>query len=145
MPFAAIRIIKNDGEEQTAQVQELEDSALADRAIAIDVEYSDVNFKDGLCITGTLGLVETFPLTAGIDIVGMVTESNHSTIAVGDLVTVNGWGIGTNFDGGFAQKARVDAAWVTPVPRASTASPPPRSAPSATPPPWPCSRCKTTT
>ena len=48
------------------QVQQLEDIDLPDRGIAIDVEYSDVNFKDGLCITGTLGLVETFPVTAGM-------------------------------------------------------------------------------
>ena len=117
MSFAAIRIVKNDGEEQTVQVQQLEDNDLPDRGIAIDVEYSDVNFKDGLCITGTLGLVETFPVTAGIDIVGTVTASTDSSIGVGDLVTVNGWGIGTSFDGGFAQRARVDAAWVTPVPK----------------------------
>ena len=117
MSFAAIRIVKNDGEEQTVQVHQLEDSDLPDRGIAIDVEYSDVNFKDGLCITGRLGLVETFPVTAGIDVVGTVTASTDSGIGVGDLVTVNGWGLGTSFDGGFAQRARVDAAWVTPVPK----------------------------
>lgn len=76
------------------QVQQLEDIDLPDRGIAIDVEYSDVNFKDGLCITGTLGLVETFPVTAGINIVGMVTASTDSSIGVGDLVTVNGWASG---------------------------------------------------
>jgi acrylyl-CoA reductase (NADPH) len=117
MPFSAIRIIKNDGQELSAEVQELDDNSLPDHGIAVDVEYSDVNFKDGLCITGTLGLVESFPITAGIDLVGTVTESDDTNIAVGDVVTVNGWGIGTSHDGGFAQKARVDAAWVTPLPK----------------------------
>jgi acrylyl-CoA reductase (NADPH) len=116
MSFAAIRIHKNADGEHTARVEELDDNDLPDRPISIDVHYSDVNFKDGMCITGTLGLVDTFPVTAGIDIVGTVTESADPSVAVGDLVTVNGWGIGTSYDGGFAQKARVDAAWVTPVP-----------------------------
>jgi acrylyl-CoA reductase (NADPH) len=117
MSFRAVRILKNDGEGQTAQVQDLDESTLSDRGIAIDVEFSDVNFKDGMCIAGLYGFVTTFPVTAGIDIVGTVTASDDAGIAVGDLVTVNGWGVGSDFDGGFAQRARVDAAWVTLVPK----------------------------
>lgn len=117
MSFRAVRILKNDGEGQTAEVQELDDSTLPDRGVAIDVTFSDVNFKDGMCIAGLFGFVSSFPVTAGIDIVGTVTASDDAAIAVGDLVTVNGWGVGSDVDGGFAQRARVDAAWVTPVPK----------------------------
>ncbi len=56
-------------------------------------------------------------MTAGIDIVGRVTASTDAEVAIGDLVTVNGWGVGTDSDGGFAERARVDPAWVTPVPK----------------------------
>src|SRR5690242_14017597 len=100
MSFRAVRIIKH-GEGQTAQVEDLDESSLVDRGVAIDVEFSDVNFKDGMCIAGLFGFVTTFPVTAGIDIVGTVTASDDAGIAVGDLVTVNGWGVGSDFDGGF--------------------------------------------
>ena len=117
MSFAAVRILKKDGADQTAEVQSLEESDLPDRGVAIDVEYSDVNYKDGMCIAGMFGFVTSFPVTAGIDIIGTVTASDDPEVAVGDLVTVNGWGVGSDSDGGFAQRARVDAAWVTPVPK----------------------------
>ena len=115
MSFAAIRITKQDGQVQTVQVEQLDEVDLPDRGIAIDVEYSDVNFKDGLCIAGLLS--ETFPLTAGIDAVGTVTASDDPGISRGDVVSVNGWGLGIHYDGGFAQRARVESAWVTPVPK----------------------------
>ncbi|QJU55525.1 MDR family oxidoreductase [Herbiconiux sp. KACC 21604] len=78
-----------------------------DEAVDLDVLFSSVNFKDGLALTGRPGVLREWPLVPGIDIVGRVTESRSSRFAAGDLVVLNGDGIGENRHGGFATKARV--------------------------------------
>ncbi|WP_368497845.1 MDR family oxidoreductase [Herbiconiux sp. A18JL235] len=97
---AAARLLEIDDEE-------FFEGSGGDEAVDLDVLFSSVNFKDGLAITGRPGVLRAWPLIPGIDIVGRVTRSRSSRFAPGDLVVLNGDGIGENRHGGFATKARV--------------------------------------
>jgi acrylyl-CoA reductase (NADPH) len=96
-------------EDAPATLTEVDDDFLPDEEVAIDVEFSSVNYKDGLALLGTGQIVRAFPLVPGIDLVGTVTASASPRFAVGDRVTLNGDGIGEKRFGGFAQKAKVRA------------------------------------
>jgi len=82
----------------------------------IDVHYSGVNYKDALGATGRGQILKQFPLNGGIDLAGIVESSTDDRFKVGDRVLVNGCGLGESHDGGLAEKARVPADWVMPVP-----------------------------
>ncbi|MDM4763329.1 MDR family oxidoreductase [Galbitalea sp. SE-J8] len=105
-----------------AALAERTDAELAPGDVTIDVTHSSVNFKDGLALAGRPGVVRSFPLVAGIDLVGTVAATEPGvgaaggTASVGDRVLVNGWGLGETRDGGLAERARVDADWLVPVP-----------------------------
>jgi len=94
--------------------EELADPALGE--VVVEVEYSSLNYKDGLALTGRPGVVRPERLTAGIDLVGTVAESSAPGIAAGDRVLVNGCGLSESHPGGLAERARVRADWVIPVP-----------------------------
>lgn len=115
--FTAILIDKND-EGQTVAVTELDEAQLPAGDVTIDVEYSTMNFKDGLAITGSSPVVRKFPMVPGIDLAGVVTESSHSDWKVGDRVVLNGWGVGEAHWGGLSQKARLNGDWLVPLPDA---------------------------
>jgi acrylyl-CoA reductase (NADPH) len=106
--FKAIVIEKNDAGYH-ANVKDVEDSALPDGDVTIRIDYSTINYKDGLVITGKSPVVRKFPLHAGIDFAGTVESSNDSRYSSGDKVLLNGWGVGESHSGGLAQKA--DAGW----------------------------------
>src|SRR5690554_944914 len=93
---------------------------LADGEVQIDVEYSSINYKDGLALTGRPGVIRKHPLVPGIDLVGTVAESQDGRWQVGDRVLVNGWGIGENHHGGLAERARVSGDWLVRVPEPLT-------------------------
>lgn len=116
--FSAIVIdnIKDDG--QTVAVTEVDEARLPDGDVTIDVEYSTMNFKDGLAISGRAGVVRKFPMVPGIDLAGTVTESSHRDWQAGDRVVLNGWGVGETHWGGLAQKARVNGDWLVALPAA---------------------------
>jgi acrylyl-CoA reductase (NADPH) len=84
------------------------------------VDYSTINYKDGLAITGKSPVVRKFPLTPGIDLSGTVTESQHPLFKAGDPVVLNGWGVGESHSGGLAQKARLKGDWLVKLPAAFT-------------------------
>jgi acrylyl-CoA reductase (NADPH) len=84
------------------------------------VDYSTINYKDGLAITGKSPVVRKFPLTPGIDLSGTVTESQHPLFKAGDRVVLNGWGVGESHSGGLAQKARLKGDWLVHLPAAFT-------------------------
>jgi len=86
--------------------------------VTIDVEYSSINFKDGLALTGRPGVIKGDALIPGIDLVGVVAASASSAWHPGDRVIVNGWGIGESHHGGLAQRARVNADWLVALPPA---------------------------
>jgi acrylyl-CoA reductase (NADPH) len=101
-------------------VQTLDDSALPEGDVTVQVDYSTVNYKDGLAMTGKSPVVRKFPLTPGIDLAGTVTDSQHPLFKAGDKVVLNGWGVGESHSGGLAQKARLKGDWLVHLPSAFT-------------------------
>jgi acrylyl-CoA reductase (NADPH) len=95
---------------------ELNESDLMSGDVAISVDYSTVNYKDALAISGHAEVIRTFPLIPGIDLAGTVEASTRAGIEVGDRVVANGWGLSQTHHGGFAQKARVNGDWLVKVP-----------------------------
>src|ERR1700712_4985787 len=111
--FKAIVINKADKESpQTVQLSELDDAQLPDAPVTVKVEFSTINYKDGLAITGKSPVVRKFPMVPGIDFAGVVEASSSDAWKPGDRVLLNGWGVGEGHWGGFAQKARVNAEWL---------------------------------
>lgn len=113
--FSAVLIDKND-DGQTVKVAEIDESQLPEGNVTIDVEYSTLNYKDGLAITGSSPVVRKFPMVPGIDLAGVVTESSHADYKAGDRVVLNGWGVGEGHWGGLAQKARLNGDWLVALP-----------------------------
>ncbi len=101
----------------SASLTELDESVLPEGEVSVAVEYSTINYKDALAITGKGPVVRTFPMVPGIDFAGRVTDSHHARFAVGDRVFLNGWGVGERYWGGLAQCARGKADWLLPVPK----------------------------
>jgi acrylyl-CoA reductase (NADPH) len=97
-------------------VTTVDDARLPDRAVTVRVSHSTLNYKDGLAITGSGPVVRNFPMVAGIDLVGTVETSSDPRWKPGDAVLVNGYGLGELHWGGLAERARVDAAWLTALP-----------------------------
>jgi acrylyl-CoA reductase (NADPH) len=102
--FSAILIEKNEAGQSVA-LRDLGEGQLPDGNVSIDVEYSTLNYKDGLAITGSSPVVRKFPMVPGIDLAGVVTESTHTDWEKGDRVVLNGWGVGESHWGGLAQRA----------------------------------------
>jgi len=118
--FKAI-VINKDEQGYRAQLQQLEEATLPAGEVKVDVLYSTLNYKDGLAITGKGPVVRSFPMVPGIDFAGRVTESASPDFKVGDLVLLNGWGVGEGHWGGLAQRASVRADWLIPLPKGFTA------------------------
>ncbi|AZG45127.1 acrylyl-CoA reductase (NADPH) [Gordonia insulae] len=117
--FSAVVIEKGEAG-QSVSVQNLETSDLPAGDVEIEVDYSSLNFKDALAITGSSPVVRAFPMVPGIDLAGTVVESSHAEWRTGDRVLLNGWGVGEKHWGGFAQRARLDGDWLIPVPAGFT-------------------------
>ncbi|MFD6897352.1 MDR family oxidoreductase [Rhodococcus sp. NPDC060086] len=118
--FSAVVIEKGEAG-QTVTRTSIEESALPEGDVTVDVEYSTLNFKDALAITGKSPVVRTFPMVPGIDVAGVVSDSSHPEWKAGDRVVLNGWGVGETHWGGLAQKARLKGDWLIPLPDAFTA------------------------
>ena len=99
-----------------ASVKELDEGDLPDGEVTIAVEYSDLNYKDGMILKGIGRLVRTYPHVPGIDLAGRVTASSAAGIDVGDAVLVTGYRLGETRWGGYAERARVPAEWVVKIP-----------------------------
>lgn len=117
--FRAILIDKQDGK-QLARLTDVAESDLPEGAVTVRVEFSTLNYKDGLAITGKSPVVRKFPMVPGIDFAGVVESSDSSDFRAGDRVLLNGWGVGEGHWGGFAQKARVKAEWLQKTPEEFT-------------------------
>jgi len=113
--FKAI-VIEKDDAGYRAGVKQVDESALPPGEVTVRVDYSTVNYKDGLAITGKGPIVRKFPLHAGIDFAGVVEASDDARYKAGDRVVLTGWGVGETHSGGLAQKARVKADWLVPLP-----------------------------
>jgi len=118
--FKGILIEKDDAGYRAA-VKEIDDSQLPEGDVTVRVDYSSLNYKDGLAITGKGPVVRKFPMVPGIDIAGTVEASDNAEYKVGDRVVLNGWGVGETHWGGLAQKARLKGDWLVPLPAAFSA------------------------
>lgn len=115
--FKAIIVNKAEDETISAHISDVDESQLpADGNVTIEVHYSDVNFKDGLCLNGKGRLVREYPHIPGIDFSGIVLESDDPHFSPGDKVINTGWRVGEVWFGGYSQKARVKAEWLVPLP-----------------------------
>ncbi len=118
--FSAIVISKTEAG-QHAAVTKLDEAQLPEGDVTVQVDYSTINYKDGLAITGRAPVVRKFPMVPGIDIAGVVLDSAHPDWKKGDKVVLNGWGVGEVHPGGLAQKARLKGEWLVPLPSEFTA------------------------
>jgi acrylyl-CoA reductase (NADPH) len=118
--FKALVIDKDDAGYR-ATVKAVDEAALPEGNVSVDVAYSTINYKDGLAITGKSPVVRKFPLHAGIDLAGTVAASDDPRFKVGDAVLLNGFGVGETHSGGLAQKARLKADWLLHLPQGLTA------------------------
>jgi acrylyl-CoA reductase (NADPH) len=114
--FKALIVDKDDDGKTHASVKELTLDDLPAADVTVAVEYSTVNYKDGLCIGPGGGLVRNYPHIPGIDFAGTVEASHDPRYAPGDKVVLTGWRVGEAHWGGYAQKARVKADWLVPLP-----------------------------
>ena len=115
MTFKAVLVRKTD-DGQATELVNLTDADLSEGDVTVAIDYSTVNYKDGMAISGRVDIIRQFPLVPGIDLAGTVETSSDPAFQVGDKVVVNGLGLGVTHNGGFAQKARVPAAWLTKLP-----------------------------
>ena len=117
--FNALQVEKNDAGYRCSLTR-LDESTLLAGDVTVRVEYSTINYKDALAITGRAPVILKFPLTPGIDCAGVVEASTSASCPVGSRVVLNGWGVGESHSGGLAQKARLNADWLIPLPSAFT-------------------------
>jgi acrylyl-CoA reductase (NADPH) len=113
--FKAIVIDKSDSA-QTVALTDFDENNLMDGDVTVRVEWSTVNYKDGLAVTGKAPVVRRFPMIPGVDFAGTVEASTHPQWKPGDKVICNGWGLGETHLGAYAQRARVKGDWLVRVP-----------------------------
>src|SRR5262249_42362605 len=118
--FPAILIEKVEQGQKIGLV-DFDEQQLMDGDVTVRVEWSTINYKDGLAITGKAPVVRRFPMIPGIDFAGTVESSTHPNWKTGDKVILNGFGVGETHLGGYAQKARVKGDWLVRQPAKLTA------------------------
>jgi acrylyl-CoA reductase (NADPH) len=117
--FTAVLIEKTD-DGQKVGFTDFDESGLMDGDVTVRVEWSCINYKDGLAVTGLAPVVRRWPMIPGIDLAGRVESSSHANWKQGDSVVLNGFGLGETHLGGWAEKARVKGDWLTPLPQGMT-------------------------
>ncbi|WP_434657508.1 oxidoreductase [Pseudomonas sp. R3-56] len=115
MTFKALLCTKTADVISTSLV-DFKDEDLMAGDVTVAIEYSTVNYKDALALSGRTPVIRQFPLIPGIDFAGVVESSSHAGFQAGDRVLLNGWGLSQTHHGGFAQKARVSGDWLVKVP-----------------------------
>ena len=118
--FKAIVIRKTDAG-QNIGLEDFDETGLMDGDVTVRVEWSTVNYKDGLAITGKAPVVRRFPMIPGVDFVGTVAASTHPDWKPGDQVILNGWGLGETHLGAYGEKARVQGDWLVRLPASMSA------------------------
>ena len=103
-------------EKYQASIKQITEQDLSDEDVLVAVDYSTLNYKDGLVITGAMPFCQSFPMICGIDLAGTVLESRDSNFKAGDRVLVNGYGLSERHHGGYAQKQRLKAEWLVRIP-----------------------------
>src|SRR6476646_3822164 len=118
--FKAVVVEKADAG-QTVRLTDFDEKDLMDGDVSVAIEYSTLNYKDGLALTGKSPVVRRFPMIAGIDFAGTVESSSHPLWKPGDKVVLNGWGLGETHLGAYAEKARVKGDWLVRLPASMSA------------------------
>jgi acrylyl-CoA reductase (NADPH) len=118
--FKAVVVEKTDAG-QTVRLTDFDDRDLMGGDVTVAIEYSTLNYKDGLAVTGKSPVVRRFPMIAGIDFAGTVEQSSHPSWKPGDKVLVNGWGLGETHLGAYAERARVKGDWLVRLPASLSA------------------------
>lgn len=119
MGYRAI-VVDKQGEEFSVAVRELAESDLPPGEVTIKVEWSSINYKDGLALTPGGRVIRSYPMVPGVDLAGTVLDSKDPRFSPGDAVVVTGYDVGVAHPGGFAEMARVPADWVMPLPQGMT-------------------------
>ena len=114
--FKAVVIDKTEAG-QTVALTDFDEKDLMDGDVTVRIEYSTLNYKDGLAVTGKAPVVRRFPMIAGVDFAGVVEASSHPAWNAGDRVILNGWGLGETHLGAYAEKARVKGDWLVRLPK----------------------------
>jgi len=109
-------LINKDDDSYNAAFTDIDESSLPEGDVRVDVQFSSLNYKDALAITGKSPVVRRFPMVPGIDFVGTVSQSSHPDYSAGSQVVLNGWGVGEGHWGGLAQKAQLNGDWLVPLP-----------------------------
>ncbi|MEO7403648.1 MAG: acryloyl-CoA reductase, partial [Burkholderiales bacterium] len=117
--FKAILLSKTDATVE-AKLTELDDGALPEGDVTVRIDYSTINYKDGLALTNKSPVVRKWPMVPGIDFAGVVETSSHASFKSEDRVILNGWGVGEGHWGGLAQRARVKSDWLIAQPAGLT-------------------------
>lgn len=112
----ALLLERDDDGNVSSEVVDMSDDDLPEGEVLVAVEYSTVNYKDGLAITGSSPIVRSWPMVPGVDLAGIVLSSSSDDVRVGERVVLNGWDVGEKHWGGLADRARVSAEWLTPLP-----------------------------
>lgn len=112
--FQALVLHQQDGK-TLSSVKRLQDDDLPAGEVMVQVDYSSINYKDAMAVTGKGKIVRQFPMVPGIDFAGTVLESLSDSYQPGDKVVLTGWGVGERFWGGYSQKQRVKAEWLVPM------------------------------
>jgi acrylyl-CoA reductase (NADPH) len=115
MTFKALLATKA-GDAISADVVDFDEKDLMPGDVTVAIEYSTVNYKDGMALTGVVPIIQSFPLIAGVDFSGVVESSTYPGLNAGDRVVANSWGLSQSHHGGYAQKARVSGDWLVKLP-----------------------------
>jgi len=111
-------LVLNQEEKRTlAAIEQIDETQLPEGEVLVAVNYSSLNYKDGLAITGKGKIIRNFPMVPGIDMAGKVISSDDARYKEGDDVVLTGWGVGENHWGGMAEKAKLKADWLVPLPK----------------------------
>lgn len=114
--FKALMLTQDDSGKTIAEVRRLTDADLPEGDVLVAVDYSSLNYKDGLAVTGKGKIVRTWPMVPGVDLSGSVLESASPDYATGDKVVLTGWSVGEKYWGGYSQRQRVKSKWLAPLP-----------------------------
>lgn len=117
MSFNALLVNRSEDKKISSSLETLEESQLPEGDVVVDIDYSTLNYKDALAITGAAPVIRSYPMVPGIDFSGTVVESSHASWKAGDKVILNGWGVGEMHWGGLAQKAKVNGDWLIELPK----------------------------
>ncbi len=114
--FSALILTQDNAGKTIAEVRQLTNDDLPEGDVMVAVDYSSLNYKDGLAITGKGKIVRTWPMVPGIDLAGTVLESDSTDYVAGDQVVLTGWSVGEKYWGGYSQRQRVQSKWLVPLP-----------------------------